>query len=54
MVYTLFCLCVQVPRQFPYDNLYLERGGDPNVPPEQREKLDKDSKVRASYGEFMS
>ena len=24
-----FSLSLKVPRQFPYDNLYVERGGDP-------------------------
>ena len=39
---------VQVPRQFPFDNLYLERGGDPTVPPSQRNTT---GKVKATYGE---
>lgn len=39
---------VQVPRQFPYDNLYLERGGDPAVSPSQRNTT---GKVKATYGE---
>ena len=38
----------QVPRQFPYDNLYLERGGDPSKPP------DPQGKVKATYGEFTA
>ena len=37
-----------VPRQFPFDNLYVERGGDPAVPPTQRGTA---GKVKATYGE---
>ena len=43
----------QVPRQFPNDNLYLERGGDPSVPLKERSKLMGD-KVNTTYGEFVS
>lgn len=41
----------QLPRQFPYDNLYLERGGDPNKAPSPE---DLKAKVRASYGGEVS
>lgn len=40
-----------VPRQFPFNNLYLERGGDPNKPPSEQ---DLKEKVRSTYGEIVS
>ena len=42
-------MCPQVPRQFPYDNLYLERGGDPNQDP-----VPLKTQVRSTYGEVTS
>lgn len=41
-------LSYQVPRQFPFDNLYLERGGDPDKPPTPE---DLEAKVQSTYGE---
>jgi NADH dehydrogenase (ubiquinone) 1 beta subcomplex subunit 8 len=40
-----------VPRQFPYDNLYLEQGGDPSRLPTDEEKA---VKVKAAYGNEYS
>jgi NADH dehydrogenase (ubiquinone) 1 beta subcomplex subunit 8 len=40
-----------VPRQFPYDNLYLERGGDPDRPPTEQDKAEK---IRSTYGTELS
>jgi hypothetical protein len=40
-----------VPRQFPYDNLYLERGGDPSRLPTDEERAEK---VKAAYGNEYS
>lgn len=40
-----------VRRQFPYDNLYLERGGDPAVSPSNEHKQQK---VSSTYGEYTS
>ena len=42
---------VQVPRQFPYDNLYLERGGDPDRLPTDEERAET---VKATYGSEYS
>ena len=47
LVYVPFC--EQVPRQFPYNNLYLSRGGDPNVAPEGEQPP-----VQSTYGEYIS
>ena len=41
----------KVPRQFPFDNLYLERGGDPNQPPSPE---DLKATVQTTYGEYTS
>lgn len=30
----IFCLVLQAPKQFPFNDLYLERGGDPDKQPE--------------------
>lgn len=42
-----------MPRQFPNDNLYIERGGDPDIASQQR-AADMEKKVRSTYGEFVS
>ncbi len=39
----------QVPRQFPYNNLFLERGGDPS-----REGETLVGPVKSTYGEITS
>ena len=30
-----------VPKEYPFDNLYLERGGDPNVSPTEEDKKER-------------
>ena len=42
---------LQVPKEYPFDNLYLERGGDPNQLPTE---ADRKEKVHSSYGTLTS
>ena len=42
---------LQVPKEYPFDNLYLERGGDPNRAPTG---ADQRAKVQCSYGTLTS
>ena len=41
----------QVPRQYPFDNLYLERGGDPNKSPSEGSL---DTRIKTTYGNEYS
>ena len=41
----------QVPRQFPYNNLYLSRGGDPNAAPTEKSLH---APIKSTYGEIFS
>ena len=44
-------LLIQVPRQFPFDNLYLSAGGDPQKVPTTEIKQ---CPIKSTYGEFIS
>lgn len=41
----------KVERQFPFDNLYLSSGGDPNKAPTHESKL---CPIKSTYGEYVS
>ena len=43
--------CVQAPKEYPFENLYLERGGDPGKAPSEAERREK---VQSSYGSLTS
>lgn len=39
------------PKEYPFENLYLERGGDPGKAPSEAERREK---VQSSYGSLTS
>ena len=47
----LLPLPTQAPKEYPFDNLYLERGGDPGKAPSEAERREK---VQSSYGTLTS